>query len=157
MVKALSIRQPWAWLIVRPDLAGAARAAAIESFDLKDIENRTWPTRLRGRFLIHASKSMTRAEYDDVEAFLDYCEIDIALPPQEKLDRGGIVGAATITDCLPSVKRTSRWHMDGQWGFRLEDVKAVPFVECKGALQFFDVPADVATQLRQMHDMGVIA
>lgn len=28
-MKALSIRQPWAWLIVRPDLVGAARAAAL--------------------------------------------------------------------------------------------------------------------------------
>ncbi|CAB3783025.1 hypothetical protein LMG28688_01563 [Paraburkholderia caffeinitolerans] len=156
-MKALSIRQPWAWLIIRPDLTGAARVAAIEACDLKDIENRTWPTRLRGRFLIHASKGMTRAEYDDVEAFLDYFEIDIALPGQGKLDRGGIVGAATITDCIPSARRNSRWHMDGQWGFRLENVKPVPFVECKGALQFFDVPEDIATQLRQMHELGAIA
>ncbi|MFD1557036.1 ASCH domain-containing protein [Paraburkholderia silviterrae] len=156
-MKAISIRQPWAWLIVRPDLIGVARAAAIEARDLKDIENRTWPTRLRGRFLIHASKGMTRAEYDDVEAFLDYFAIDIALPGHGKLDRGGIIGAATITDCIPSARRTSRWHMDGQWGFQLEDVKPVPFVECKGALLFFDVPEDVATKLRQMHELGAIA
>ncbi|QGZ56698.1 ASCH domain-containing protein [Paraburkholderia acidiphila] len=156
-MKALSVRQPWAWLIVRPDLAGAARAAALAACDMKDIENRTWPTRLRGRFLIHASKGMTRAEYDDVEGFLDYFDIDIALPGQEKLHRGGIIGAATLTDCIPSAKRTSRWHMEGQFGFRLEEVKPVPFVECKGALQFFDVPDDVATQLRQMHELGVIA
>src|SRR3990167_9411398 len=48
-MKALSIRQPWAWLILH---AG------------KDIENRGWPTSFRGRFLIHASKGMTRAEYE---------------------------------------------------------------------------------------------
>jgi hypothetical protein len=46
-MKALSIRQPWAWLILN---AG------------KDIENRDWLTRFRGPFLIHASKGMTRAE-----------------------------------------------------------------------------------------------
>jgi len=40
-MKALSIRQPWAWLLV-------------EGF--KDIENRTWKTNYRGSFLIHASK-----------------------------------------------------------------------------------------------------
>ncbi|MBN3811659.1 ASCH domain-containing protein [Paraburkholderia sp. Ac-20347] len=155
-MKALSIRQPWAWLIVRPDLTGAAREVAIAACKLKVIENRTWPTRLRGRFLIHASKGMTRAEYDDVEAFLDHFDIDIALPGQEKLHRGGIVGAATLTDCIPSARRTSTWHMEGQWGFLLEDVKPVPFVECKGALQFFDVPADIATQLRQMYELGSI-
>jgi hypothetical protein len=46
---ALSIRQPWAWLILH---AG------------KDIENRDWPTKYRGPFLIHASKGMTRDEYE---------------------------------------------------------------------------------------------
>ena len=40
MVKIISVRQPWAWLIV----AGH-----------KDIENRTWRTSYRGRLLIHAS------------------------------------------------------------------------------------------------------
>jgi hypothetical protein len=49
-MKALSIRQPWAWLILH---AG------------KDIENRDWPTRFRGRFLIHAAKGMTRDEYEN--------------------------------------------------------------------------------------------
>jgi hypothetical protein len=48
-MKALSIRQPWAWLILN---AG------------KDIENRDWPTHFRGRFLIHASKGMTHDEYE---------------------------------------------------------------------------------------------
>lgn len=47
---ALSIRQPWAWHILNSG---------------KDIENRDWPTRFRGRVLIHASKGMTRAEYED--------------------------------------------------------------------------------------------
>lgn len=40
-MKVLSIRQPWAWLIMT---------------GLKDIENRTWNTDFRGRFAIHASK-----------------------------------------------------------------------------------------------------
>ncbi|WP_245839042.1 ASCH domain-containing protein [Yersinia kristensenii] len=39
-MKALSIRQPWAWLIVN---------------GYKDIENRTWNTKCRGPVLIHAS------------------------------------------------------------------------------------------------------
>jgi hypothetical protein len=39
--KALSIRQPWAHLIV----AG-----------IKQIENRTWTTRYRGPLLIHAGQ-----------------------------------------------------------------------------------------------------
>ncbi len=42
----LSIRQPWAWLIVN---------------GYKDIENRTWSTRFRGKVLIHAGKNGMKA------------------------------------------------------------------------------------------------
>lgn len=41
-MKALSIRQPWATLILRGG---------------KDIENRVWRTKQRGTVLIHASKA----------------------------------------------------------------------------------------------------
>ncbi|KFX64219.1 hypothetical protein KBK24_0121470 [Burkholderia sp. K24] len=157
-MKALSIRQPWAWLIVRPDLSGPQRVAAIAAGELKDIENRSWPTRLRGRFLVHASKGMTRAEYEDAQDPLWASKgPTIELPPFEQLERGGIIGATTIDACIHPVDRTSHWHADGQYGFHLIDSKPVPFVPCKGALQFFDVPADVAAQLQQMHDLGVIA
>ncbi|MDR5765003.1 ASCH domain-containing protein [Caballeronia sp. LZ028] len=131
-MKALSIRQPWAWLIVNGH---------------KDIENRTWPTRFRGRVLVHASKGMTRAEYEDVSAFAE----GLQLPARDDLERGGIVGVATIADCIPSERRTSIWHMEGQFGFQIANARALPFVECKGALGFFNVPDDVAALLRSMH------
>ncbi|APR39983.1 ASCH domain-containing protein [Paraburkholderia sp. SOS3] len=157
-MKALSIRQPWAWLIVRPDLTGTARAAAVSSGELKDIENRSWPTRFRGRVLIHAAKGMTRAEYEDAEDPLYWCGgPTIELPPFEQLQRGGIVGAATIDACIQSMHRSSKWHADGCFGFHLVDTRPVPFVACKGALGFFDVPKEVASHLRQMHDLGAIA
>jgi hypothetical protein len=47
-VKALSIRQPWAWLIVNGQ---------------KDIENRCWKTHFRGKIYVHAAKGMTRGDY----------------------------------------------------------------------------------------------
>lgn len=71
-MKAISIRQPWAWLILHPDLQGEERAHAIECRMLKDIENRTGPTRYRGEILIHAAKGMTRAEYAGVEDWLAF-------------------------------------------------------------------------------------
>jgi hypothetical protein len=131
-MKAISIRQPWAWLIVNGH---------------KDIENRTWPTKFRGRVLIHASKGMTRAEYEDVEDFAD----GLQLPAREELERGGIVGVATIVDCVPAARRTSPWHMEDQFGFQIADARSLPFVECKGALGFFDVPEEVAHHLRKAH------
>lgn len=156
-MKALSIRQPWAWLIVRPDLAGVARDAAAASGALKDIENRGWPTRFRGRVLIHAAKGMTRAEYEDGQDPLwSSGGPTIELPPFEQLERGGIVGVTTIDACIAPANRTSLWHMGSAYGFHLVDTKPLPFVPCKGARGFFNVSGDVAIQLRQMHELGSI-
>lgn len=123
MTAALSIRQPWAWLILN---AG------------KDIENRDWPTNFRGRMLIHASKTCTKAEYQDAIDFInsriDYPIIEV--PPIEKLDRGGIVGSVEVIDCVTS--SASSWFM-GEHGFVLRNPKPLPFTPWKGRLGFFNV------------------
>jgi len=140
-VIALSIRQPW--------------AAAILHLG-KRIENRTWNTSRRGEFLLHASKGMTRAEYDDA---LDWCEdvlgiarcyeIDDAFA-REHLAFGAIVGRARLADVVPprpdymaegvethypEIVRNApailgaapwRWHMREQFGLVLADVVAFP-------------------------------
>jgi hypothetical protein len=139
-MKCISIRQPWAWLIVRPDLTGYARAAALLAGVIKTIENRTWPTRYRGPVLLHASKGMTRAEYEDACAMAFWAGVHAAdIPKLEDLQRGGIVGKATLADCIPSEKRASDWHMGGQFGFLLQDIEPLPFTPLKGALGLFDV------------------
>lgn len=61
---------------------------------------------------------------------------------------GGIVGVATIIDCVTS--SDSKWFM-GKYGFVLADAKPLPFVPCKGQLNFFDIPEDAAATLRAMH------
>ena len=120
-MKALSIRQPWAWLIVNGH---------------KDIENREWNTRFRGRVLIHAGKGMTRDEYDSAELSALLAG-GVKIPPREALERGGIVGIAEIVDCVTS--HPSRWFF-GSYGFVLRDAKPLPFMPCKGELGFFEVP-----------------
>lgn len=125
-MRAISIRQPWAWLIIN---AG------------KDIENRCWPTKLRGRVLVHAAKGMTRSEYEDVEDFLAMnSSCGIKLPPAEALERGGIVGTVEIIDCVTSSE--SPWFF-GPHGFVLRNPKPLPFTPMRGQLGFFDaeVPA----------------
>lgn len=118
---ALSIRQPWAWLILH---AG------------KDIENRTWRTSFRGRVLIHAAKNMTRTEYEECEDFLaSRCLCGrLSLPAFDALQRGGIVGVADITGCW--VKHQSSWFT-GPYGFSLAKAEPLPLVPCRGALGFF--------------------
>lgn len=122
---ALSIRQPWAWLIIN---AG------------KDIENRTWYTGQRGRFLVHASQGMTRREYSNaihfmVDQGLDQLPCD--LPAFEQFERGGIVGSVDLVDvCWES---RSGWFV-GPHGFVLRDPTPLPFTPFKGRLGFFDIP-----------------
>jgi hypothetical protein len=118
-MKAISIRQPWAWLIIN---AG------------KDIENRCWPTKLRGRVLVHAAKGMTRDEYEDVDDFI--AGSGILLPPASTLERGGIIGSVEIVDCVAESK--SPWFF-GPYGFVLRNPQPMPFSPLRGQLGFFDV------------------
>lgn len=120
---ALSIRQPWAWLI----LNGA-----------KDIENRDWKTNFRGRVLLHVGKVMTRSEYEDgLNHLLFYGGPHIDLPPMDQLVRGGVVGAVDIVDCVEHSE--SPWFF-GPFGFVLRNPTPMPFMPWKGKLGFFNVP-----------------
>ncbi len=139
LLPCLSIRQPWAWLIVRPDLADPIeRAHAFERGQIKDIENRTWPTRKRGPVLIHASKAYSRREHAALAADLED-RTGVRLPPYEAMPRGGIIGRATLIDCVR--EHPSQWKMPNHWGFVLKDAVRTPFVPWKGQLGWFLVPA----------------
>ena len=121
-MKALSIRQPWANLIL---------------FNGKDIENRNWPTSVRGRILIHAAKGCTREEYDEC---MEFAEDVLRMRPNYFLDtmqRGGIIGSVEIVDCV--TKSDSPWFF-GQYGFVLKEPKPLNFIPWKGQLGFFEVP-----------------
>ena len=128
-MKALSIRQPWAWCIIHA---------------AKDIENRNWSTSYRGPVLIHAAKGMTRDEYQDC---LDTLRRDVrpfpaylTLPTFEALERGGIIGKARIVDCVS--QHSSPWFF-GRYGFVLADAEPLPFRPSRGKLGFFDPDDDV--------------
>jgi len=140
-MKCISIRQPWAWLIVRPDLAAEARLAAMYEREIKTIENRCWPTSYRGPILIHAAKGMTRAEYDEAnDPLWASGGPTIELPPMADLQRGGIVGRATLVDCIAPTMANSWWHVPGQFGLLLNGIEPLPFTPAKGALGIFEMP-----------------
>jgi hypothetical protein len=113
--KALSIRQPWAWLIVH---------------GYKRYENRTWSTKLRGEILIHAGKSFDRAGYAWVRD--NFPEIDMPLPQQ--FPRGGIVGKADLWEVATA--SSSPWFT-GPFGFCLAHAEPLPFAPSAGKLGFF--------------------
>lgn len=108
--KIISIRQPWATLIVR---------------GIKDIENRSWATRYRGPVLIHAS---LRPSVHSLAAIVR--QFGIVLP-QVEFPRGGIVGATNIIDCVDA--HPSPWF-EGEFGFVLDQSRELPFTPWKGSL-----------------------
>jgi hypothetical protein len=123
-MKALSVRQPWAWLLVN---------------GWKNIENRPRRTSVRGPVLIHASLGMTAGDYDAAVLFVAGWAPRLAaqIPSFEKLiERGGIVGQVTILDCVDH--HDSEWFT-GPWGYVVTDQKPLPFVRCKGQLGFWEV------------------
>lgn len=124
---ALSVRQPWAWAIIH------AR---------KDIENRSWSARIaalrtalafRGPVCIHASKGMTRDEYEGALDVFHDCGL-INWPKPHELLRGGIIGTVEIVDVVR--KSDSPWF-SGSVGLVLANPKPVAFIPSTGALGYF--------------------
>ncbi|HEY1417902.1 MAG TPA: ASCH domain-containing protein [Myxococcaceae bacterium] len=118
-MRAITIRQPWAELIVRGE---------------KDVENRSWRTRHRGPLLIHAGGRAHR------ELFGQH-----GVPDDAQLS--AIIGLVEVVDCTQ--EKTSAWHEPGSWGWYLARPrrfkKPIPM---KGRGGLFEVPArKVAAQL----------
>jgi molybdopterin converting factor subunit 1 len=125
---ALSVKQPWAALLVHGQ---------------KTLEIRSWPTRRRGRVLIHAAQIPDEREY-----------AWSLVPPELKEAtelRGGIVGAGEITACriyrsLEAFQADHKQHLnDPSWfkpplyAFVFRNLQVLPFRPCKGNIQFFVV------------------
>src|SRR5712692_3895082 len=79
-VRTLSLRQPWAWLVVN---------------GYKDIENRSWRTNHRGALLIHASSTTTTLQAD-----LRRVKNEYAVDVPANLKFGGVVGIVDVVDCV---------------------------------------------------------
>jgi hypothetical protein len=107
----LSLRQPWAWLVVN---------------GYKDIENRSWRTTHRGPLLIHASLSKEDFTTETISDIRRDYRIDV---PTE-LNIGGIVGIVDVVDCVEDHR--SRWF-SGDRGWVLANARLLPFRECKGS------------------------
>jgi len=136
-MKALSVRQPWAWLIVH---------------GYKDIENRTWVTPYRGPLLIQAGAAMAPPEDREYAAAL--CRrLGIALP--ETFDRGGIVGLVRLVDFTD--ESPSPWF-GGPYGWMLREPHPLTFTPWLGRLGLFDVDVAALTltpeERRLLESMG---
>lgn len=111
---ALTIKQPWAWAILNT---------------VKDIENISWNTYVRGPILIHASK------IDCSEGFDVLKKMGFSVP-RKKLERGGVVGSVCVVNCVE--KSTSKWYI-GDYGLELSNPQMLPFTPLLGKEKFFNV------------------
>lgn len=137
-MKALSIRNPWAWYIIH---AG------------KTVENRGTRWAYRGPVLIHVGASLTRDEYrawrEAGEAMRSDAHPRPKLPEYGDMLRGGFVGIVRITDCVEhpnygNPTNSKGWRMGSEpgsptFGYGLADARVLPFVPAKGALGIYDV------------------
>jgi len=131
-VKALTIRQPWAWAVI---------------YGGKDVENRRRRTSYRGPLLIHAgmdadpdpgASSRLLWTMADPEAF--------GQPRAAWRAREAIIGVVHLADVLTD--SPSPWAAVGSYHWVFEFPAAVdPFIPCRGRPGLWIPPADVAERL----------
>ncbi len=133
-MKVLTIKQPFATLIAE---------------GLKEYEFRTWKTKYRGEFLIHAGKGI------DKKAMERYKHLNLEYPT------GCIIAKATLTDCVyvddkmveilkkkdalvyygiihkEDYKDRYEKSWDG-YGFKLENIQKVKPINVNGKLSFWE-------------------
>ena len=134
-MKALSIRQPWASLIVN---------------GYKPLENRSWNTKFRGEFYIHAGKKFDHKGYQWVND--NFPNVDMSLIC---MNTGGIVGKAMLINVVHDLEKRLLTETDepwffGEYGFILDNAKPLPFVPYKGRLGFFEIKDNLNE--RKQHD-----
>ena len=120
-MKVITIKQPWATLIVE---------------GYKRFEFRSWKTNYRGDILIHAGKGIDKEAMERLKKYLP-----------DEIPIGKIIGKATLTDCIPMSKdfadMLSKENNDiytthsfsRNYGFKLENVEKLDNpIEIRGQL-----------------------
>lgn len=137
-MKAITVRQPWAWAIAH---AG------------KDIENRSAGTSYRGPLAIHAGLAFSARGSHDARILASALRLNAPEVDRRALPLGAIIAVAELVDAHPDGQCCRPW---GESTYReaggrnrtavhhlvLEDIRplAEP-VHCRGALGLWKVPA----------------
>ena len=124
-MKVLTIKQPWATLIMQGD---------------KRFEFRSWKTKYRGELLIHAGKGIDNKSVERLKKYLP-----------EELPAGKILGKVKLVDCIKCdgnfkemcIKENkdvyAKSSFDETYAWQLKDVEVFGTpIEAKGKLSFWE-------------------
>ena len=137
-MKTISIKHPWAFLICS---------------GIKDIENRTWPTKFRGRVLVHASATPHKNWVEKIKVIPGAW--NKLSNKQKDYQYGAMIGSVEIVDCI--INHESIWaekttqiltnnnevcHEFTIWNWVLANpiLFAKPILNVKGKLSFWEYP-----------------
>ena len=137
-VKALTVKQPWASLIIRGG---------------KDIENRDWRTNYTGIVAIHSSAKMSREDMEDacdlMRQFVPHFSANRFQQDRYGFPTGAILGTVDIVGCVS--QSDSPWFV-GDYGFVLRNAVAFPEpIPCKGALGLWRIPGEFVRAAREQY------
>jgi len=105
-MKAITIDALWAWAIMQ---------------GIKRVENRTWPTKYRGRLAIHAGQSRRRDEA--ARAALEALGVDVP----DDVPRGVLLGTVELDDVVDVREATQQTFCDlGPVGLRNDPLATGP-------------------------------
>jgi hypothetical protein len=114
-LRAITVRQPWAWAIV---------------MGYKDVENRRNRTERRGPLLVHAGLQM------DPRGLQILWELGLHRKLPDELPLEALIGEVRLSDCRYGYK--SDWSRSGQWQWIFTSPKEFRNpLSCVGAPGFF--------------------
>lgn len=129
-MRALTIRQPWAWAIAK---------------GFKDIENRSWYPRLDPGDVLAIHAAAAAPAWEDVQRVTDLVGRRTRVP--EEFDCGCVVATARFVRAVEASR--SKWF-GGPVGWVLDGVKPPRRpVDCKGQLGLWNMPARVERAVAQ--------
>jgi hypothetical protein len=130
-MKAITIRQPYAWAIMLGE---------------KLIENRSQAWKYRGLLAVHAGDAYSSEGCDEVKSIMGFC------PPPAGAVRGAILGVVDLVGihegwdgcCAPWGHRGARAHLE------LANPRSLPEpIPCRGQLGLWTPPEDVLAKLHE--------
>ena len=124
-MKTLTIKQPYAHLI---------------ACGIKDIENRSWQTKYRGRILIHAAATEFKGGWD---ALTQSQKHEARHTLGDKVNLSAIIGTVEIVDCVKN--HPSIWANEGEWNWVLANPVLFdePILNVKGKLSLWEYTGEL--------------